>query len=123
MIATLGSGISRHTFALGSRYVLKVPRLDGWVPFLNGLLGNVHEAERHDPSWPELCPVVVALPGGLALVARRAAPCDDSAATRAEIEALCERAAESGRLVATLAELKPSSWGWLDGRLVAVDYG
>lgn len=116
---TMKRGMSRYVFTVGS-YVLKVPRADRWSRFLWGLLGNMQEAEFGSLGWPELCPVVFSLPLGFAVVAKRAEVCRYDIPVD-ELKAVVERAGNEGRCVP--AELKASSWGTLDGRLVAVDYG
>lgn len=122
MIVYLDRGCSRHVFGIG-QHVVKVPRVDLWDRFLRGLQGNMQEAAYGRARWPELCPVAAALPGGFVLVMRRARVCSSADFPEAQARSMCERAAASGRHVSSVVELKPDSWGWLDGRLVAIDYG
>lgn len=117
----LGSGITRHVFGIGS-YAIKVPRIDRWTRFLRGLLGNTQEAACGRLGWPELCPVVFALPGGFLVIARRAVACTSADFPVELARRIIESAAVDGRLVGSMVELKYDSWGWLDGRLVAIDY-
>lgn len=109
------SGASRFVI-LSGRLAVKVPHPGSWRRFLHGLLANDQEALFGRSGWPELCPVVFSLPGGFLLVMRRAKPCSDADAL--DFDALTNRPD-----YVIPAEPKPSSWGWLDGRVVAIDYG
>lgn len=92
------------------RHAIKFPSLRCWRDFLFGILNNLHEAKaQHD--HPDYCPVRWVSPLGLLLVMPR-------------VEILTEEEFHSVEIPrGTVAEIKPNSWGWLDGRLVAVDYG
>ena len=115
------TGYSRAVFALGA-FVVKVPRLATWERFLYGLLGNMQETYLGQFEWPELCPVLFALPGGFAVVMRRAQVCTDADWPGEDAcKEIISNANRADRCVP--AELKPDSWGWLNGRLVAIDYG
>lgn len=111
-------GVTREVF-LTQHYAIKIPKLRyGWKLFLNGLLANMQERQFGTLGWPELCPVVFSLPGGWLVVQRRAAPLTDH-----------EWVTFSARLrlhlsrVAVFVEHKRCSFGVLDGRIVAIDYG
>jgi hypothetical protein len=89
--------------------------------FLRGLLANLQETAFSELDWPELCPVVFALPLGLLVVMPRARLCppaylDDPRAFEPLLYPVHGQ-------YAVPAEPKPSSFGLLDGRVVAVDYG
>lgn len=92
-------------------WAVKVPSPRCWRDFLFGLLNNMNEA-----AWchehPEYCPVVLAGPGGLFIVMPRVRTLTDQEFALIDPLALPPR-----------AERKPDSFGWLGGRLVAVDYG
>lgn len=112
-------GTHRTTWLIG-KYALKVPVFVEWRLFLLGLLANMQEARFSACGWPELCPVVLACPGGFFNVMHRAEPL-----TRMEFEAFSERYLS---FVSKLdyrvpAENKMDSFGKLNGRVVAVDYG
>ena len=111
------SGATRTVLLIG-RYAIKVPRCSSWRTFLNGLLANMQERQFARTGWPELCPVLASLPGGWLLVMPRAAPMSDAEWCDFEPEAFCET--ESYTLP---VEHKQDSFGLLDGRVVAVDYG
>jgi hypothetical protein len=111
-------GITREVFLVG-RFAIKVPKLIyGWHKFLCGLLANMQERVFARTGWPELCPVVFAVPGGWLLVMRRADPLGEDEWMAFDAEAFCNR---DDRVIP--AEIKRDSFGWLDGRIVAVDYG
>ena len=87
----------------------KIPRLTSWRAFLNGLLANLTEAEFARLHDPRLCPVLLALPLGLLVVMQRADPLPPSVALPRWDDLPVER--------------KRDSFGLLNGRRVAVDYG
>ena len=69
-------------------------------------------------GWPELCPVLFALPGGFLNVMRRAEPL-----TREEFFALDFKAFVEKLGYCVPVENKLDSFGKLSGKIVAVDYG
>lgn len=111
MIHLVTEGRNRFVL-LTRRHAVKFPSMRCWRDFLFGLLNNMHEAQAHS-EHPAYCPVLWASPLGLAIVM-----------PRARVMGL----EEFYRIVRslptdTVAEMKPSSWGWLNGRAVAIDYG
>lgn len=111
-------GITREVILIG-RYAIKIPKLIyGWQKFLCGLLANMQEAQFAATRWPELCPVVFSIPGGWLIVMRRAEMLND--AEWAEFDPV---AFVNGSDYIVPAETKRDSFGMLDGRIVAVDYG
>lgn len=104
---------------LTERYAFKVPRLASWRLFLCGLLANMQEREFSRGGWPELCPVLLSLPGGWLVVMPRAAPLTD--AQWDQTEAWMHE--DSDRDYVLPVELKRDSFGLLGSRIVAVDYG
>ena len=106
------NGATRIVLLVGG-YAVKLPRLNTWRTFLNGLLANMQEREFSLTGWPELCPVLFSFPGGWLVVMRRARPL-----TYCEFEAVDMRG-----FGGIPVEGKRDSFGWLDGRIVAVDYG
>ena len=95
---------------LTARYAIKIPSLRCWRDFLFGLLNNMHEAQAHRQE-PFYCPVLWAAPLGLAIVMPRVRVLTDDEFPSVDLP-------DGG-----CAERKPSSWGWLGDRLVAIDYG
>lgn len=105
---------------LTRRYAIKLPNcLDGWPRlFYQGLLANLQEASFSSAGWPELCPVVFALPWGFGVVMPRCQLLTDD-----EFLALGMPSwVECGDYVVPV-EAKSNSFGWLNGRVVAIDYG
>lgn len=114
-------GVTRFV-VLTPRYAIKVPRFwhyghFRWEMFLHGLLGNMQEREFARAGWPELCPVLWSLPGGWLLVMPRCEPLD-AELTPEQYEAFTHRPDYH-----VPAEHKADSFGYLNGRLVAIDYG
>lgn len=118
MIEWNKDGITREVF-LTKRYAIKIPKLlYGWEKFLHGLLSNIRERRLARAGYPELCPMVFSIPGGWMVVMRRATPLSDMDWLKFNALEFCETAD-----YVVPAELKPDSFGWVDGRIVAIDYG
>jgi hypothetical protein len=124
-----------------------------WDFLLRGLLSNLQERRFAAEGWPELCPVPCSIPGGFLVMMPRARPLTDAEwqqfdyrafVTRgdgyveANFDALARewRQGDVGQPLACLvlgnaepdagivpAEYKRDSFGVLDQRIVAVDYG
>lgn len=99
---------------LTERYAIKIPSLRSWRDFLFGLLNNQNEALK--PKSPDLCPVLYAFPGGWFIVMPRVKMID------------MDEMVDCGPIVSRICrnhnvEFKHSSFGYLNGKLVAVDYG
>jgi len=107
-------GATRWVF-IGRKRVYKIPSLNTYKNFLYGLLANLQEAGFSRTGWPELCPVLFSLPGGFLIVMPRCEPCTPS---EDEMVRLINRPH-----YVVPAEYKPDSFGILDGRMVAIDYG
>lgn len=111
-------GIMREVF-LTRRYAIKLPRLSyGWKIFLHGLLANMQEARWGKCGLEELCPVIFAVPGGWLLIMRKAEPLTIEEWDAFKVDSFCER--EDYTIP---AERKHDSFGRLNGKIVAVDYG
>lgn len=110
-------GISRTVFLVG-RYAIKVPcGRYGWAKWLRGLLANMQERSFGRAGYEGFCPVLFADPLGFVVVMRRADPLDRELSD-AEFEAFVNR---DGYILPV--ENKSDSFGYLDGQVVAVDYG
>lgn len=116
-------GTHRTTYLVG-RYAFKRPVFCSWRLFLCGLLANIQERTFSAAGWPELCPVIFSLPGGWLNIMRRAQPL-----TREQFFALDYaewikggKDLPKGDWVIPVED-KFDSFGVLDGRIVAVDYG
>ncbi len=111
-------GSTRFIIPIGN-YVLKLPRFDSWRLFLNGLLGNMTEVQFNKMrEWDDyLCPIVFSLPLGFLVVMPKCRTFnhlwDSDKKMRDKI------LEETNGLV----ENKTCSFGYLNGNLVAVDYG
>lgn len=126
------NGVTRIVVLIGP-WAFKVPRFNyGWQNFLRGLLCNMQEACFSKTKWPELCPVVFRVPGGWLTVMRRALPLSEGDWLSFDYENFrvgqdwpTERVVE-GHYCADYyvpVENKIDSFGLLNGRVVAVDYG
>lgn len=114
-------GVTRFVI-LTRHHAIKIPRFwhyghFRWNMFLYGLLGNLQEREFSKVGWPELCPVLFAVPGGWLLIMPRCEPVSQKL-TDAEFE---EFAHQDNHWIPV--ENKADSFGILNGRLVAIDYG
>lgn len=100
------------------RWAIKFPnpRYE-WRHFLQGLLANMQEVTFSKTKWVKLCPVLWSLPGGWILVMRRAQILTDE-----EFLSMPEDWRDEPEY-SIPAEMKSDSFGWLNGRIVAVDYG
>lgn len=109
-------GATRIVFFLGA-YAIKLPALYSWRGFLIGLLANMTEREFSAAFDAPLCPVLFSLPGGFANVMPKAQPLSSEEFKSLDLDAFLER----GDWVVP-AERKQCSFGWLNGRIVVVDY-
>lgn len=119
----LRRGITREVLLLGP-VALKFPSARSWRLFLQGLLANMQE-KRFSHVSKNLCPVTTILPGGFCNAMPRVLPLSE-----ADFSRLWDNdGAPMARLIVdNQTELpiefsKPDSFGWLNGRIVAVDYG
>lgn len=105
---------------LTKRHAFKVPNvLNGYKLFLCGLLANFQEKEMFD--WrprSELCPVRFALPLGFLVVMPRVRIMTDIEFEEFEVEAFTRKPTYS-----LPVEAKANSFGYLNGSIVAIDYG
>lgn len=114
------SGTTRHCIPLTKRYVVKVPNVtEGWEMFLCGLLGNIQEVKFHN-SHPALCPITFGLWGGWFIVMRRATILTEAEFEKYVTQDWQDRQQEEMEFP---CEWKSSSFGWLEGKIVCVDYG
>jgi hypothetical protein len=115
-VTLVKSGATRWVF-LTRRYAIKFPRPRPWRSFLWGLLANAQEREFATTDWPELCPVYWSVRGGWLLVMPRCLPLAKDL-TEEQYAAFTVRPEYS-----VPVEHKRDSFGYLNGRLVAIDYG
>lgn len=113
-------GISRTVFLVGP-WAFKFPTARyGWAKFLAGLLANMQETTFSRARWPELCPVLASVPGGFLVVMPRVRVMTDEEFERFDYLGFVWTP-DGDRQVPV--EAKSDSFGWLDGRVVAIDYG
>lgn len=111
-------GITREVL-LTDHYAIKIPKLIyGWHKFLCGLLANMQEVTFARAGLAGLCPIVFSVPGGWLLVMHRAEPLSNDEWQLFDAKSFCERTEYT-----IPAEFKQSSFGKLDGKIVAIDYG
>lgn len=104
------AGATRLVF-VGRKLVAKVPRPKDWYTFLAGLISNINEASIWREMKDErLCPTVFAMPGGWLNIMRRAEPYTEPTLPTWLV------------LSGITFDIDPSNVGWLDGRLVVIDY-
>lgn len=122
-------GVTRIVLLVGP-WAIKLPRFGyGYTMGLRGLLCNMQERAIWSLGWPQLCPVLFALPGGWLIVMRRARPLTDAEWASFDVAAYEEfrqhRKTEGNRLCDGIvpSEYKRAHFGFVDGRLVTVDYG
>lgn len=117
-------GSTRIVFLIRN-WAIKIPNFLGWRLFLHGLLANMQE--KVFSIYPEVCPVIFYVCGGFLNVAKRAREL-----TELEYEMEIQYTyptTSSGNIIFKdadyylEAESKPSSFGWVDGKIVLIDYG
>lgn len=111
-------GATRWVF-LTKRYAIKIPGLSSWSQFLTGLLANMQECVFSKAGWPELCPVIFSIRGGWLVVMPRATPLSYTSWVSFDYESFTTDHPDYDVPV----ENKRSSFGRLNGRIVAIDYG
>ena len=111
-------GAARHVLLFGC-WAIKIPRTDSVRAFLSGMLCNLQERELGRSGRQDLCPVVASAPLGLCVVMPRCAAVRPGTLREEDFRRLVEPTPGAFLPV----EWKEDSWGWLDGRLVAVDHG
>lgn len=107
-----------RTVILIRGWAVKIPTPYGWRNFLHGLLANHQERLFSKAKWPELCPVIWSLPLALIICMRRAAPLDMVEFESFDFDSFVKR-----EYYSVPVENKLDSFGRLEGRIVAVDYG
>lgn len=118
-------GTTRWVYLIGN-YAIKFPSLYSWVSFLQGLLGNICEHNRYKWScknlvYPQekLCPVLFKFPLGLFIIMKRAEILNESDFIKFDYNDFVK----VNEFYSIPIEGKQDSFGWLNGKIVAVDYG
>lgn len=116
-IRLIRKGCYRSVILIG-KYAIKIPTFTEWRLFLHGLLSNIKEKKlwkyTHDI---QLCPVLWSCPGGFLNIAERVIE-----VTRDEWQEI-PREYLLKISMGFPVEQKPESFGWMNGRLVILDYG
>jgi hypothetical protein len=115
-IVKLAYGTTR-TVLLTKRFAFKFPSAVEWRLFLLGLLGNMQEA-RFSGLSPNLCPVLFSIWGGFLVVMPRCRPLSISDFGELDVTKFTHLSD-----MTLPVENKMDSFGWLNGKIVAVDYG
>lgn len=110
-------GTTRTVFLI-KNYAIKIPNHVEWRLFLHGLLANMQEVKFSKTGWPELCPVIFSICGGFLIIMKRAKPL-----TREEFVSLNVEEWKEKEDYIVPCENKLDNFGWVDGRIVTVDYG
>lgn len=108
---------STRTVLLTKNYAFKLPYLGRWKNFLWGLIANMQEVEFNTLEDERLAKVLFHLPAGFLVVMKRAKPLKNY--NKRKLAEFC--AMHKGVILPT--ELKKDSFGYIDGKLVAIDYG
>lgn len=110
-------GSTRIVFLVG-KYAIKIPSTVEFRLFLHGLLGNMQEKSFWTTKNPKLCPVLFCATGGWVLIMQRAVPF-----SREEFEKFDHDRFIHDENIVIPVENKMSSFGTIDGKTVAIDYG
>lgn len=113
----INKGASRIVFVT-PKFVIKFPRLISWKHFLTGLLANLQEKRFAVSDWQELCPVLLSCPFGFWLIMPYAQPLSDSDWLEFNYKKFVDRVN-----YCVPVENKRDSFGVLNDRIVAIDYG
>lgn len=108
---------STRTAIIFRRYTIKIPSFYSWENFLFGLLGNIHENTFSKLCIPELCPVYFSLWGGFLNIMPT---CDTFVRNPSFVYNTFINKYDH---IVLPVEDKDSSFGYLRGCLVAIDYG
>jgi hypothetical protein len=117
MIGINRKGATRIVF-LTKKHAIKVPRVDSWKTFLTGLLANLQERTFSTTGWEELCPVIFADPLGIFVIMPKADPLDSRTFRCLDYDNFVNKID-----YVVPVENKIDSFGFLDNKVVAVDYG
>lgn len=110
-------GCTRTVFLVG-RWAIKIPTNNSWKLFLTGFLCNMQEAMYGKSTMAGFCPVKFCFPGGWFLVMYRTRPLSNKEWEEFDYEKFIYR----GNYCIPVED-KRSSFGVLDGEIVAIDYG
>ncbi|QBZ71712.1 hypothetical protein [Escherichia phage Skure] len=115
------SGRCRFVFFIG-RYAIKIPRLNSYEGFLQGLLSNITERKWRNYPDKHLCPVVYANCIGLIVIMLRAQEVTDFEKFKKDLDVICNDEKGLGEEFYRW-DGTAKNFGYLNGKLVKVDYG
>ena len=112
-------GSTRWVLFIGN-YAYKIPSLKNISQFKWGLIANKHESNFYKAydKKNKICPVVFSIPFGLLIVMPKIRVVKDNELSK---EYLTQHCTEPGYIIP--AELKCDSFGYLNSKLVVIDYG
>lgn len=112
-------GCTRSVLLIG-KYAIKIPRLNyGWQLFLKGLLANMQEVHFSTMKDERMAPVIFSIPGGFLLVMPRC-----KAISKYDFLKVLNISYFHGlEPFKVPVENKIDSFGWLNNKIVALDYG
>jgi hypothetical protein len=126
-------GATRIVFVF-KRVVIKIPNNQGYKLFLYGILANLQEKSfSRGCSRDDLAKVKFCSPLGFFLIMEKAEPIkleelwetdwEDADEWEQFSNFLHERYKDDDMKDFMLSDSKPSNWGYINGRLVKIDYG
>lgn len=112
-------GSSRWIFVIGT-LIVKIPSLNSWRGFLHGLLGNMQEVKfsKMKEAQEKLCPIKFYIPFGFLVIMPKVRVLKNGELTVLQLQEFC-----ANNTYVIPAEYKCDSFGYLNGKLVAIDYG
>ena len=112
---------------LTKRYVFKIPRMHSWKQFVQGMLSNLTEGQWKGYDNEHLCPIAYSNRFGLMVVMHKAEPVEDERLFKSDLQKLCDDVDgdENRTLDRDFFEYDafPKNFGYLNGKLVKIDYG
>lgn len=120
-------GCTRTVF-LTRRYAIKIPRLNyGWRLFLQGLLCNMQEVHFNTMKDNRMAPILYYVWGGWMLIMPRCKELSKRDFEEMDFTRFQPLEPNKCNMLASTfnvpVELKLDSFGWYEGRIVAIDYG
>lgn len=117
---------------LTKHWAFKIPQFRyAWRHFLMGLLANMQERQFATMKDSRMCPIKFYIPGGWLVVMPRCKELSDEDFTNLNIDMFWEESNVRELKGTTIffgdfkipVEHKQDSFGWLNGKIVAIDYG
>ena len=108
---------SSRMVILTKNYAFKLPYIGRWKNFLWGLIANMQEVDFNTLNDERLAKVIFHLPAGFLVVMKRAEPLKEF--NKKFFAGFCAR----HKGFELPCELKKDSFGYINGKLVAIDYG